>query len=101
MTSHRPRLGQHFLRDPHVVKTILAAAELSSTDSVLEIGPGKGVLTELLSERVQHVIAIELDDHLANKLRMKFSSKTNVSILHSDFLKVNLEDVIKGGPRAL
>ena len=91
----RPRLGQHFLRDPKVVQTILASGELSPEDRVLEIGPGKGVLTEPLSERVQHLVAIELDNNLADKLKTKFSGKNNVTILQADFLKVNLEDVIR------
>src|SRR5437762_7112963 len=68
----RPKLGQHFLRDPLVVRSILEAAELHPTDDVLEIGPGKGILTETLITRVKKLIAVELDRSLAAQLEERF-----------------------------
>jgi len=89
----RPPLGQHFLHDEKAVKTILAAAELKSTDTALEIGPGQGVLTFELAKRVNRLVAIELDRKLAEALQKKFSGNGNVTILRADFLKVTLNDV--------
>lgn len=88
----RQRLGQHFLRDPKVVQTILAAAELKSSDSALEIGPGKGVLTFELARRVKHLTAIELDAALADRLREKLCPPAQ-TIVHADFLKIDLNSL--------
>jgi len=93
----RQRLGQHFLRDPKVVKTILAAAELKATDSVLEIGPGKGILTDPLATRVARLVALELDDTLAFRLQQRFATRPSVQIVHTDILKVDL-DVLAQDP---
>jgi 16S rRNA (adenine1518-N6/adenine1519-N6)-dimethyltransferase len=86
----RQRLGQHFLRDPNVVQTIVAAAELEPSDTALEIGPGKGILTEPLAARVAHLVAVELDDALAHRLQQRFQSQASVQIIHGDFLKMDL-----------
>jgi len=86
----RQRLGQHFLRDPKVVKTILAAAELVPTDTVLEIGPGQGVLTDPLASRVARLVAVELDDTLALDLKERYAERPSVQIVHADILKVDL-----------
>ncbi len=86
----RQRLGQHFLRDPKVVNSILAAAELSREDAALEIGPGKGVLTLPLSERVGRLIAVELDEALASGLQKRLEGTPGVQIIHADILKVDL-----------
>jgi 16S rRNA (adenine1518-N6/adenine1519-N6)-dimethyltransferase len=64
----RKELGQHFLVDENVLRVIERLAELGSDDVVLEVGPGLGVLTRLLDERVAHVHAIELDRRLAQHL---------------------------------
>jgi len=61
----RKELGQHFLIDEEVLKRIVASAELSAGDVVLEIGPGLGVLTRELAKKAGRVIAIELDNKLA------------------------------------
>jgi len=90
----RQRLGQHFLKDPNVVQTILAAAELSASDVALEIGPGKGVLTDPLSQRVSHLVAIELDDGLAEHLRKRYEARSSVKIVHADILKIDLAALV-------
>ena len=94
----RQPLGQHFLRDEKVVKTILAAAELQSTDQALEIGPGKGVLTEPLARRVARLVAVELDAGLAEGLQRRFIQKKSLTVVHGDFLKVSLPDLFPEPP---
>jgi len=79
-------MGQNFLVDNEVLDKIIAAADISSQDTILEIGPGLGVLTEGLSEKAKKVIAIEKDDKLTEMLEGKFSG-TNVEILHQDALE--------------
>jgi 16S rRNA (adenine1518-N6/adenine1519-N6)-dimethyltransferase len=87
-------LGQHFLVDEAVLKTIISAAELSSEDFVIEIGPGLGVLTAELAQSAGNVVAVELDSKLASRLKHKLSSLHNVIIINADILKVNLSDLI-------
>lgn len=79
-------MGQNFLVDGEVLAKIIAAADISSFDTILEIGPGLGVLTEGLAEKAGRVIAIEKDDKLTEMLENKFSG-TNVEILHQDALE--------------
>lgn len=85
----RKGLGQHFLIDSEALDKIIAAAELSSSDTVVEIGPGLGVLTERLAEKAGRVIAIELDDSLAARLSERLASLKNVTVLNEDVLKVD------------
>ena len=85
----RKRLGQHFLIDSDVLQRILDAAELTAGDTVLEIGPGLGILTRELAHRVKQVIAIELDDKLAGRLKQTAASSPNVTIINKDILKVD------------
>jgi 16S rRNA (adenine1518-N6/adenine1519-N6)-dimethyltransferase len=85
-------LGQHFLIDDNVLEAILTAAELSPTDTVIEVGPGLGLMTAELARRAGWVIAIELDNRLADILK-----KT----LHYDNIVVLNEDVLGTDPAAL
>ena len=89
------RLGQHFLRSPEVLKKIIAAAKLSGRDTVLEIGPGTGVLTRALAERAGSVIAVEKDRGLCRSLQARFAEEgiANVRLICGDVLKVPLEDL--------
>jgi len=68
----RARLGQHFLKDKKILSSIIAAADLQKNDRVLEIGPGKGVLTNELLKHVEHVTAIEKDSALVETLSERF-----------------------------
>jgi len=79
-------LGQNFLHDQNQLRRIVDAAELSNTDKVLEIGPGLGPLTELLLERADHVLAIEMDRRLVDFLRNRHTSAANLSLIHDDAL---------------
>lgn len=79
-------LGQNFLINPNVAKRIVDACQLKPSDSVLEIGPGKGALTDELSRQCQNILAIEKDKILAKQLSDDFEN-TNVTIIHEDILK--------------
>ena len=73
---------------------IIKAANLSQDDVVIEVGPGQGVLTELLAGVCKKVIAIELDDRLIEPLHTKFVDNKNVEIIHDDILKINLPELL-------
>ncbi|KKQ15468.1 MAG: Ribosomal RNA small subunit methyltransferase A [Candidatus Moranbacteria bacterium GW2011_GWE1_36_7] len=87
-------LGQNFLKDADVLGRIIKAANLSQDDVVIEVGPGQGVLTELLAGVCKKVIAIELDDRLIEPLHTKFVDNKNVEIIHDDILKINLPELL-------
>jgi 16S rRNA (adenine1518-N6/adenine1519-N6)-dimethyltransferase len=96
-TPHKPKLGQHFLASaPAALRIVDALGEVSEA-TVLEIGPGRGVLTEILSRRCRRLIAVELDRVLAAQLRMKFSTQPNVEVIEGDILKIDLDTVF--GPK--
>jgi len=82
------KLGQHFLADQDVLECIVSTAELNHKDIVVEVGPGLGVLTKTLAERVATVIAVELDARLASILKRILSPFPNVRIIHADILKI-------------
>lgn len=84
-------LGQNFLIDHGAVRGIVEAAELAPEETVLEIGPGKGVLTAALAEKAGQVIALEFDRHLAEQLTRDFAAVDNVRIIHADALEYPLE----------
>ncbi len=86
-------LGQNFLINAGILEKIVSAAELSSDDTVLEIGPGTGNLTKLLSEKAGRVIAIEKDRRLIDELREKFKNM-NFEIIEGDILKIDIGTLI-------
>ncbi|MDO8462305.1 MAG: rRNA adenine N-6-methyltransferase family protein, partial [Deltaproteobacteria bacterium] len=81
-------LGQHFLTQPTFAEKIVRLAQVASTDSVLEIGPGRGILTEALAKTGATVIAIEKDRELVPLLHEKFTGFKNVKIIEGDVLKI-------------
>ncbi len=92
-SSHRrrKRFGQHWLKDDVVLERILIAADISSEDRILEVGPGKGVLTEkLLASKAAFVHAIELDRDLVKGLKQRFCHQPRFSLQEGDVLKVPL-----------
>lgn len=91
----RKSLGQHFLSDPRILDKIVDALDPTGDDTVVEIGPGRGALTEILSRRAGRVVAIEYDRQLAAMLRERFDG-SNVLIVEADVLSVNLHDVAGG-----
>ena len=84
--------GQHFLVDARILKRIGDYADLDKQDRVLEVGPGTGNLTSVLSERAGHVTAIEVDPKLASDLLGRFS---NVEVVKGDALRVPLPNYNK------
>ena len=86
----RQKHGQNFLIDNNIANNIIKAASLSPQDEVLEIGPGKGILTKLIQPQVKHLTAVEIDPVLAQQLKHYFSfhNINNVEIVNEDFLKL-------------
>jgi len=84
------RLGQHFLARKSILERIAEAAATHRDKPVIEIGPGKGALTEHLLGRASRVVAIEIDPVLVHYLQQKFRDRPNFSVLHDDVLKTDL-----------
>ncbi|MFA7628279.1 MAG: 23S ribosomal RNA methyltransferase Erm [Candidatus Dojkabacteria bacterium] len=84
--------SQNFLRKPQFVSSLVDISSINSKDTVIEIGAGKGRITEQLSKRAGKVIAIEYDSELAQFLRDKFSDDSNVEVVEGDFLNWPLPD---------
>jgi len=91
--KHRPKksLGQNFLISPSVAKSIVDLAELDATDTVIEIGPGRGILTRLLAPHVKRLVALEFDPRLAEQLKKTFETQTHVEIIQVDALSYPFE----------
>ena len=87
-------LGQNFLVDRRVRAKIVEAADISPTDTILEVGPGRGFLTKALAERVGRVVAVELDDALIPSLREKFADYDNVEIVSGDARTVDIDSLV-------
>ena len=80
-------LGQNFLKSEKIAEEIVSAGEVGSDDIVLEVGPGKGILTEKLLEKAKKVIAVEKDEQLAEFLKDKFKNNPKLEIIRGDILK--------------
>ncbi len=89
----RKSLGQHWLADPAVVRDVLDAAALTGAETVVEVGPGPGVLTPGLCERAKRVIAIELDERLIPKLKEHTAQCGNLEIRQGDILQTDLAEL--------
>lgn len=83
----RRPLGQHFLFDTNILKRIIKVSGLKPQDTVVEIGPGLGRLTRLISEDSKRVIAIEIDRRLVKRLKENLSGRDNVEIINADALR--------------
>jgi 16S rRNA (adenine1518-N6/adenine1519-N6)-dimethyltransferase len=92
----RKSLGQHFLSDPSILGRIADALAPTRSDTVIEIGPGRGALTDVLAGRAGRVIAIELDRALAALLRERYAARPSVEILEADVLETNLGQLADG-----
>ena len=95
--QHKPKLGQHFLNSDSFVGQIVDALGDASQNTVLEIGPGRGVLTSRLSRRARRLIAVELDRVLAAQLRLKFGMFSNVEVIEADILSIDFDSLF--GPK--
>jgi 16S rRNA (adenine1518-N6/adenine1519-N6)-dimethyltransferase len=89
------KFGQNFLTDETVLKTIIDCSELSKEDCVLEIGPGLGVMTQILCEKAGRVLTVEIDRRLIQILRVSLFGYENVEIINEDILKLDLKKVLE------
>ena len=87
------RFGQHFLTDRRVLARIADSLELCPADTVVEIGPGRGALTDLLAERAGRVVAVEIDRALAAILRERYADRPHVEIVERDVLSADLAEL--------
>ncbi len=93
----KPKLGQHFLASDSFAAQIVDALGDVSQNTVLEIGPGRGVLTSLLAKRARRLIAVELDRVLAAQLRLRFGMFPNVEVIEADILSIDFDSLF--GPK--
>jgi 16S rRNA (adenine1518-N6/adenine1519-N6)-dimethyltransferase len=97
----KPKMGQNFLVDANRAEKIVDALGDLSSRIVVEIGPGRGAITDFLAERAQRLIAIELDRVLAAQLRMRYARHRNVEIIEGDVLATDLHNVVQRRPEPL
>ena len=98
MRSRTRRLGQHFLRDPNIVRKIISLTDIQPKDTVVEIGPGRGILTRALSAVAGKVFALEMDNRLYRLLKLTCEESpglSNVELIHADALKFSWEEIPK------
>lgn len=96
MSSIRARkdLGQNFLIDARIRDKIVAAASVSPSDIVIEIGPGRGALTFPLAEEALFLLAVEIDERFCGYLRERLGHAAHVEVRNADFLRLNIEEEI-------
>ncbi len=95
--QHKPKLGQHFLASNSFALQLADALGDISQSTVLEIGPGRGVLTSFLAKRARRLIAVELDRVLAAQLRLRFGMFPNVEVIEADILSIDFDSLF--GPK--
>ena len=93
----KPKLGQHFLASEDLAVRVVDTLGDVSQSTVLEIGPGRGILTALLAKRARRLIAVELDRVLAAQLRLKFGMARNVEVIEGDVLAIDFDSLF--GPK--
>jgi 16S rRNA (adenine1518-N6/adenine1519-N6)-dimethyltransferase len=93
----KPKLGQHFLASEDLAARVVDTLGDVSQSTVLEIGPGRGILTSILAKRARRLIAVELDRVMAAQLRLKFGMTRNVEIIEADILAIDLDSLF--GPK--
>ena len=105
LESHGIRLkkkwGQNFLVDENILNKIVAAAGITADDTILEIGPGIGALTQKLAEAGRHVYTVEIDSRLLPVLKETLSEYANVNVIHQDAMKTDYEAFCAQGPLKL
>jgi len=100
MSRPKKSLGQNFLVDRNLQRKIVTLLEAGPEDEVLEIGPGRGALTDHLAGTVGRLVLVELDNELAPRLRERFADVPSVEVVHADILAVRLEELVRD-PAAL
>ncbi len=89
-------LGQHFLVDRDALRNMVAAAQITKGDTVLEVGPGLGILTRELIKEAGRVIAVEIDPQLARSLQEELQNAGNIQVICADILSLDLSQVFSG-----
>jgi 16S rRNA (adenine1518-N6/adenine1519-N6)-dimethyltransferase len=91
--------GQNFLTSAGVADRIVAAAQLSESDAIIEIGPGLGILTgKIAAQRLRSLTLVELDPRLAAPLKDRFAGDTTVRVVNADFLAIDFASLVAGSP---
>ncbi|PIO82725.1 16S rRNA (adenine(1518)-N(6)/adenine(1519)-N(6))-dimethyltransferase [Loigolactobacillus backii] len=93
--SFKKSLGQNFLTEPAILNEIITTADLTTTDDVIEIGPGIGSLTEQLAQRAHEVLALEIDQRLIPILADTLAAYKNVTVINQDVLKSDLATLVR------
>uniref|UniRef100_UPI004056F2CF 16S rRNA (adenine(1518)-N(6)/adenine(1519)-N(6))- dimethyltransferase RsmA n=1 Tax=Acetatifactor sp. TaxID=1872090 RepID=UPI004056F2CF len=93
--NFQKKFGQNFLIDTTVLDRIIASAEITKDDCVLEIGPGIGTMTQYLAESAREVVAVEIDKALIPILEDTLSAYDNVTVINDDILKVDINKIVK------
>jgi 16S rRNA (adenine1518-N6/adenine1519-N6)-dimethyltransferase len=89
----KKKFGQHFLFDRNILNKIVNSSGVTGEDTVVEIGPGLGTLTNIIAERAKEVIAIEFDRKLISRLKENVASASNVTIIRDDALKFDYHSI--------
>jgi 16S rRNA (adenine1518-N6/adenine1519-N6)-dimethyltransferase len=97
----RKRFGQHFLVRRDIAHRIVSLAELSGTETVLEIGPGHAALTEILADAAPELWLVEVDRDLSQSLRERFAARPHVHVVEADILQIDLGQILSGSRPAL
>ena len=93
MIIPKKSLGQHFLNDLNIVRKIIHAADVGPEDDILEIGPGKGILTRQLATYSRKVYAVEIDRHLVFYLKKELAPFLNLEIVEGDILRIDFNEL--------
>ncbi len=93
--TFQKKFGQNFLIDTRVLERIIAQAEITKDDMVLEIGPGIGTMTQYLCENAREVVAVEIDNSLIPILEDTLSEYNNVTVINDDILKVDINKLVE------
>ena len=93
--NFKKMFGQNFIIDENIIQSIIRKADIDKDTLVLEIGPGAGSLTYLLSDAAKEVVCLEIDTNLKPILEDVLKDKQNVSIYFEDFLKANVQEVLE------
>jgi 16S rRNA (adenine1518-N6/adenine1519-N6)-dimethyltransferase len=100
-TAKKPKLGQNFLVDREAMQKIVDALGDISQATVMEIGPGKGALTDFIAVRAGRLIAVELDRVFSAQLRMRYARMPNVEVIEADILKTDIATMVGKRPGPL
>lgn len=101
MISNRPKKkwGQNFLTDKNIARKIVRAAEITPQSLIIEIGPGRGALTDLLLNSGALYLGVEIDPQLAEELNTRFTEKSNFALIRQNFLEADLPKIVKRYPQ--